>query len=49
MERTWFITSANSGFGRPLSERLPERGHRGAATVHKPDAHQDSQRVIANG
>src|ERR1700744_965384 len=39
--RTWFITGANSGFGRQLSEQLLERGERVAGTIRKPGSVDD--------
>jgi NAD(P)-dependent dehydrogenase (short-subunit alcohol dehydrogenase family) len=41
MARTWFITGANSGFGREMSEQLLARGDRVAGTVRHPSAVDD--------
>ena len=35
-QRTWFITGANSGFGRALAEQILARGDRVAGTVRDP-------------
>jgi NAD(P)-dependent dehydrogenase (short-subunit alcohol dehydrogenase family) len=40
-QQTWFITGANSGFGRILSEKLLERGDRVAGTARKLDQLDD--------
>ena len=37
MSRTWLITGAAAGFGRELTERLPDRGERVAATARTPE------------
>ena len=37
-QRTWFITGANSGFGREMAEQLLERGDRVAGTVRRLDS-----------
>ncbi|MBW6421684.1 SDR family oxidoreductase [Rhizobium sp. XQZ8] len=39
--KTWFITGANSGFGRLMAEQLLSRGDRVAATLRKMDALDD--------
>ncbi len=40
-QRTWFITGANSGFGRFMSELLLQRGDRVAGTTRKPQQLDD--------
>jgi NAD(P)-dependent dehydrogenase (short-subunit alcohol dehydrogenase family) len=39
--KTWLITGVNSGFGREMTERLLDQGHRVAGTVRKMDAMND--------
>ncbi|GGI93769.1 SDR family oxidoreductase [Streptomyces brasiliensis] len=41
MPTTWFITGTSSGFGRLLTERLPARGDRVAATLGRTGALED--------
>src|SRR5262249_52908692 len=41
MQKTWFITGVNSGFGRHMTEQLLARGDRVAGTVRKIDAMND--------
>ncbi|MER7897678.1 SDR family NAD(P)-dependent oxidoreductase [Streptomyces sp. NPDC096046] len=41
MPTTWFITGTSSGFGRLLTERLPARGDRVAATARRPEVLDD--------
>jgi NAD(P)-dependent dehydrogenase (short-subunit alcohol dehydrogenase family) len=39
--KTWFITGTSSGFGRLLTEKLLDQGHRVAATLRRPEALND--------
>ena len=41
LQRTWFITGVNSGFGRLMTEQLLEHGDRVAGTVRKIEAVKD--------
>jgi NAD(P)-dependent dehydrogenase (short-subunit alcohol dehydrogenase family) len=41
MQKTWFITGVNSGFGRHMTEQLLARGDRVAGSVRKIDAMND--------
>jgi len=41
MQRTWFITGVNSGFGRTMTEQLLARGDRVAGTVRKTGSMDD--------
>lgn len=44
VQRTWFITGINSGFGRALSEQLLAQGDRVAGTVRRPGSVADLAR-----
>jgi NAD(P)-dependent dehydrogenase (short-subunit alcohol dehydrogenase family) len=41
VQRAWFITGVNSGFGREMTEQLLERGDRVAGTVRNLDSVRD--------
>jgi NAD(P)-dependent dehydrogenase (short-subunit alcohol dehydrogenase family) len=41
MQRTWFITGVNSGFGRHMTAQLLDRGDRVAGTIRNPDSISD--------
>ncbi len=41
VQRTWFITGVNSGFGCQMSEQLLASGDRVAGTARKTDAVND--------